>query len=176
MLRRRLLLAAVLTVTIASAAVPAAGADRASGLQEAVRATAALHDVADAQAAGHVVVVSDLSGATCIAQPGEGAMGVHYLNPNLVDSSVDAATPEALVYEPQDNGRLKLVALEYLVFRADWEAAGNSEPPTLFGRTFDLVTSPNRYGIPDFYALHAWIWKPNPAGMFAMWNPRVQCD
>ena len=44
-----------------------------------------------------------------------------------------------------------------------------------FGQTFDLVEEPNRYGIPDFYALHAWIWKSNPSGIFAMWNPKVKC-
>ena len=23
--------------------------------------------------------------------------------------------------------------------------------------------------------LHAWVWQPNPSGMFAEWNPKVQC-
>jgi hypothetical protein len=30
-------------------------------------------------------------------------------------------------------------------------------------------------GMPVHYDLHAWIWKRNPAGTFAMWNPRVEC-
>jgi hypothetical protein len=176
MKRRRFLVAAIMTALVASTAGSAAGSDRGTGLQEAVRATAAFHDVADAQAAGYTVVVTDLSGATCIAQPGEGAMGIHYLNPTLLDGVVAASAPEALVYEPQHNGRLKLVALEYITFKAAWEAAGNTAPPSLFGQPFDLVASPNRYGLPDFYALHAWIWRPNPSGVFAMWNPRVTCD
>jgi hypothetical protein len=37
----------------------------------------------------------------------------------------------------------------------------------------------SRYNLPPFYALHAWIWKPNssePADIFNAWNPRVSCD
>jgi hypothetical protein len=30
------------------------------------------------------------------------------------------------------------------------------------------VTNPagNRYGLPAFYELHAWLWKDNPIGLF----------
>ena len=28
---------------------------------------------------------------------------------------------------------------------------------------------------PAFYLMHAWVWKDNPAGMFADWNPDVTC-
>ena len=90
-------------------------------------------------------------------------------------SAIPAATPEALVYEPQPNGRLRLVAAEYVVLQSAWEAAGNSGVPTLFGRSFELIPSPNRYGLPAFYELHAWIWKHNPRGMFDDWNPLVSC-
>jgi len=90
------------------------------------------------------------------------------------DAAVNAATPEALVYEPQRNGRLRLVAAEYVVFQSAWDEA-HSSPPVLFGREFELVEAPNRYGLPSFYELHAWIWKHNPAGMFDDWNPRVSC-
>jgi hypothetical protein len=38
-----------------------------------------------------------------------------------------------------------------------------------------LIPEGNRYGLPAFHALHAWIWKFNPSGTFAMWNPRVSC-
>jgi hypothetical protein len=48
--------------------------------------------------------------------------------------------------------------------------------PSLFGKQFDVVGSPNRYGLPAFYALHAWIWKPNPSGILNAWNPNVACD
>jgi len=183
--RKSLFVAAVLTtiavITTGSGAASAAVTVSGSGIGPhpdvllARDATASFHDVDAAQSDGHTAVVSDLSGATCIDEPGRGAMGVHYLNPDLLDGSVEPADPEVIVYEPRRDGSLRLVAVEYLTFKADWEAAGNTAPPVLFGQTFDLVEEPNRYGIPDFYALHAWIWKPNPSGMFAMWNPKVKC-
>jgi hypothetical protein len=163
--------------TVVLIAVPllvAAGIAAASGAFDGAKpATARFHDLDKAIEAGYTVRVADLSGATCIAQPGEGAMGVHMLNPSLLDATIDAEQPEALVYEPRSDGTLKLVALEYLVFQAAWAGA---EPPSLFGREFDFIASPNRYGIPPFYALHAWIWKPNPSGILHMWNPDVSCD
>jgi hypothetical protein len=47
----------------------------------------------------------------------------------------------------------------------------------LFDQEFMVTPHPNRFGLPAFYSLHAWIWKHNPAedGMFAMWNPDVSC-
>jgi len=45
----------------------------------------------------------------------------------------------------------------------------------LYGHRFNITYPPNRYGLPAFYSLHAWIWKYNPAGLFAMWNPGVHC-
>ena len=71
-------------------------------------------------------------------------------------------------------GKLHLVALEYVVIAADWDAL-HAKPPALFGHTFNFTPSPNRFGLPPFYSLHAWVWKHNPAGMFEMWNPRVHC-
>jgi hypothetical protein len=38
-----------------------------------------------------------------------------------------------------------------------------------------MVPAGNRYGLPDFYELHAWIWKGNPRGVFDDWNPTVSC-
>ena len=61
-----------------------------------------------------------------------------------------------------------------MVFKADWDRK-HSSPPSLFGQTFNFTPSPNRYGLPPFYSLHAWIWKHNPSGMFAPWNPNVSC-
>jgi len=41
----------------------------------------------------------------CISGPDHGAMGVHYVNGALVgDGEIDAARPEALIYEPQEIG------------------------------------------------------------------------
>jgi hypothetical protein len=103
-------------------------------------------------------------------------MGIHYVNGGLVgDDAVNPERPEALVYEPARNGRLRLVAAEYIVFQSAWDAT-HSTPPSLFGEEFELVGSGNRYGIPPFYELHAWLWKHNPSGMFEDWNPRVSCE
>jgi hypothetical protein len=100
-------------------------------------------------------------------------MGIHYLNSALVtDGVVHAATPEALVYQQQRDGELRLVAVEYVVFYSKWSG---SSPPWLFGQTFKLIGTPNRYGLPAFYELHAWIWQHNPSGMFKDWNPRGSC-
>jgi hypothetical protein len=135
-------------------------------------ATAAFHDLDKAKAAGYTFRLPDVTGATCIAQPGLGGMGVHMVDTSLLDGTIDAEAPEALVYEEKKDGELKLAALEYVVFQADWKG---SKPPALFGREFDFVPAPNRFDLPAFYALHAWIWKPNPSGILSAWNPRVTC-
>jgi hypothetical protein len=174
-MRKRLLiiaaLAAVVPVIVAGYAVASSAHSETTA---ASQATAAFHDLTAAHAAGYSAVVQDLAGNTCIAQEGAGAMGVHYLNPALLDGTIDATKPEALVYGPGPNGKLRLVALEYLVFQSVWDAS-HAAPPSLFGEEFMLTPSPNRYGIPAFYALHAWIWNPNPSGLFSPWNPRVDC-
>jgi hypothetical protein len=164
----------LLALAFASATVAAAGG---SGLAAARAATARFHNLNVATAAGYGLFV-DAAGIACIANPPLGTMGIHYVNGTYVgDAVVDATTPEALVYEPQRNGGRKLVALEYIVFQGAWEGAhgAGAAAPSLFGQEFHLVPAGNRYGIPAFYELHAWIWKPNPSGMFFEWNPRVSC-
>jgi hypothetical protein len=137
------------------------------------RATRKFKHLSVAKHAGYARL-TDLQGISCIANPGVGAMGVHYVKGALVgDGKINARTPEALVYEPR-HGRLQLVAVEYVVFQADWDASHTS-PPNLFGHDFMLQTAPNRFGLPAFYMLHAWIYKHNPAGKFEPWNPRVHC-
>lgn len=177
-LKRVALLVVASVPLLALGGYAAAASSERSSLATAAAATAAFHDLRAAQAAGYTIHVAELSGATCIANGAVGSMGDHFVNGSrLVDEGViDAAAPEALVYEGRNNGSFKLVALEYIVFQADWEKAGHSSPPALFGRTFDFTPSPNRYGLPPFYALHAWIWKPNPSGLLFAWNPRVSCE
>lgn len=143
----------------------------------AVRAaTARFTDVATAEAAGYGQLV-DAAGVACIDNPA-GGMGIHYVNLDLVlDPTLDPARPEALVYEPDRHGTLRLVAVEYVVFESDWEG----DPPSLFGEQFHRVPGAgelepqNRFGLPAFYALHVWTWKHNPSGMFEDWNPKVSC-
>ena len=137
-------------------------------------ATMPYFDLVTARTAGYRPL-ADAHGIQCIAQPGSGAMGVHYVRGDLVaDPTENPLTPEALVYEPTKGGRLRLVALEYVVLQADWNATHTS-PPSLYGHEFMAVDGSNRYGLPPFYALHVWLWKFNPSGLFADYNPRVTC-
>ena len=78
------------------------------------------------------------------------------------------------MYEPDARGRMRLVALEYVVFKDAWDA-GHHSTPSLFGHRFDSTPEGNRFGLPAYYSLHDWLYKDNPAGMFAMWNPDVTC-
>lgn len=136
------------------------------GLAAARRATAGYQRVDRAMAAGWSVVVSP-----CVEVPGLGGMGYHYLNPALADGTADASAPEILLYEPQKNGRLRLVGVEYVVpFEYEPREADGGTPPELFGRAFSESEDA------DGWALHAWIWRHNPAGMFADFNPNVSCE
>lgn len=167
-MKKRLLIAVLAAVPVVAGVALAA-----SAFDGAKSATARFHDVEAAKAAGYTVTVADLAGLTCIADPqGSGAMGVHMLKPELLFDGgvIDADEPELLVYERRNDGSLKLVALEYLVFKADSPAR-----PSLFGQPFDEIQAVNRYGIPESWALHAWIWKPNPSGLLTPWNPDVSC-
>ena len=175
--RKRLALAMV-AAAVAGVGVQAVAALASSGGEQGLAAaraeTARYHELSVAEAAGYGEF-RDASGIACIDNPPLGAMGIHYVNGSYVgDTTLEPAKPEALVYEPQQNGRLKLVALEYIVFQVPWDASHSSRP-SLFGHEFGLVSAPNRFGIPAFYELHAWVWKPNPSGMFFEWNPRASC-
>jgi len=127
-------------------------------------------------AAPWTIEVADVDGITCIEDPhGAGTMGIHYLDgPSLGDGRVDRLAPEALIYEPQEDGSLTLVAAEYLVLAADWDAH-HAAPPILYGHRFARVAAGNRYDLPDFYELHVWHEKSNLNGIFNDWNPAVRC-
>jgi hypothetical protein len=170
----RLLSAMLIASVVLSGAATVALADTgwlASQIEQVRGATGQYQDIATAQTAGYAKFLG------CIDEPGQGGMGIHYVNSNLAgDTVLDPQRPEALVYEPGENGQLKLVALEYIVFQVKWDGDGQSNtPPKLFGQTFNLVGSPNRYGLPAFYELHVWAWKNNPSGVFYEWNPDVSC-
>lgn len=141
-------------------------------IAEVRRATWRFRDVQAAIDAGYAKF-PDQSG-DCVAQPGQGAMGVHYLNGGLIDAVLDPLRPEAVMYEPGRHGKLELVGVEYIVFQDAWDAL-NAQPPVLFGHPFHLVRAPNRYNVPAFYELHLWIWEHNRNGIFNDWNPRVRC-
>jgi hypothetical protein len=147
-----------------------------SDAAKAQSATARYHDLESAIADGYVELpaVQDTTtvkatNGCASAKSGAGAMGVHYLKGALLDGTIDAQTPEVLVYEPTANGRMKLVALEYVA----------TAPQSLFGQTFsktDLAPYVGGAENTNFaWTLHAWIWKPNPSGLFMPWNPSVDC-
>lgn len=112
----------------------------------------------------------------CVSGPDHGAMGVHYINGDLVsDGQIDASQPEALIYEPSRGG-MRLVGVEYIVDAKTWLDAHENTPPMLEGQAFQLVGSPNRYALQPFFELHVWAWRDNPNGAFVDWNTRVTCE
>jgi len=162
-----------LVATLSLPALALAGTE--DDLAAAEAGTEAFTDPAAAEAAGYGLPPEGPLHECIASLDDTGAMGLHYINGDLVgDTVLDAAAPEALVYEPAADGSLELVALEYVVFAEAWDAE-NDTAPMLFGEMFMLVDEPNRYELPAFYALHAWIWKDNPSGTFASFNPDVTC-
>ena len=92
-------------------------------------------------------------------------MGYHYLKLANLDATFDYAKPEILVYNKEENGRMKLVALEYAVPIS----LSPNAPPSGFTGTDD------NWGIYQgtLWTLHAWIWEFNPEGVFHSTNPLV---
>ena len=144
-------------------------------LAEVRRATAGFHLVEAAVDAGYELGYVNGSGVRiitgCVAHPTAGAMGYHYFNKELIDDLVvDPLKPEGLVYAPGPNGQLQLAAVEYVVPGVASNPPGVSEPPTVFGSKMVILVP-----AVGFHTLHAWLWRSNPAGMFAHWNPDVAC-
>ena len=140
------------------------------GLARTRAATARYHDVERAVADGYART------GECVAHPtpGVGGMGVHYVNvPLVLDPAFDPERPEVLVYEPQKNGRMRLVAVEWLGIAAMYQGGR----PSVLGQQLEngpMLPGPN--GPTATYALHAWTWVHNPSGMFAAFNPSVSCE
>jgi hypothetical protein len=161
---KRVAAAAAVVALCAGAAPVLAGGDSVrgqSGLAAARQATARYHHVTTAEAHGYESTLDSLG---CFENPGVGGMGLHFVNFDLLDDVVEVDRPEALVYEMAANGKLKLVALEYIV---PSDLVDSANPPSLFGHTF------HAHPVLPLHVLHAWIWAPNPDGMFADWNRRV---
>jgi hypothetical protein len=101
-----------------------------------------------------------------------GGMGVHFFNVTLM-GKLDPLKPQVLVYQPV-GGKLRLVAAEYFVPLS----SEVKERPQLFGRPFDGPMEGHHPLMPHelkHYDLHVWLWKNNPAGLFAPTNPDVKC-
>ena len=141
---------------------PAASVGASRDLATLRRVVAPLHDFSAAQTAGWSAKIT-----ACMADPTAGAMGFHYGNVGLIDGAVRVDEPELLLYEPEKNGQLRLVAVEYVLpytFHPRDAAA-----PELFGQQFKRN---DRF---QLWGLHASVGEENPSGMFASWNPRVTC-
>jgi hypothetical protein len=165
-------------------------------LQEVRQLTERFRDVEVALAEGYIRDPADMCvTAEMEGRPAEeGAMGIHFFRPDLlgitgppnprvngVGTHTDFRTPGILVYEPQADGSLELVAVENLVFLEAWEAAGNREPPTFHGLPYErMVDDPatdfdEAHGFEGHYDRHVWIYRENPLGVFAPMNPNVTC-
>ena len=153
------LLALTSTMAVLVALPPGAAASGQASLADVRSATASFHDVGAAERAGYGRLLP------CFDRPGVGGMGQHYVNTHLFDAQVSVSQPEALVYEV-DGDRLQLVAVEYII--PFTSVSSEATPPTLLGQSFIKNTT---LGL---WTLHAWIWRPNPLGMFVSYNPSVK--
>jgi len=130
------------------------------------RVTAPLHRIEVANERGWDIPVTP-----CMEHPTEGGMGYHIGNMTYyLNGEANALEPEVLLYEPGPNGQMRLVGVEYVVPFFAWDGNPNEDdPPQLFGRDMNLNEALEQW------ELHVWLWKHNPKGMFADWNPRVSC-
>lgn len=178
----------------AAATIPDSKA--APSLSEIRAATERFRDVRVALAEGYLrdpssmCVTAEMEGMP----PQLGGMGIHYFRPDLLGitgppnprvsgtgTHTDFRTPGVLVYEPQPDGSLRLVAVENLVFEKAWRAAGHAEPPRSAGQTYyhmvdnPLTVADEAHGFEPHYELHIWLYRENPSGTFAQFNPRATC-
>lgn len=166
-------------------------------LAEVRQATERFRDVNVALAEGYIRDPFDMCDtAAMMGRPaGLGAMGVHYFRPDLLGITAPPSPrvsgngtytefrqPSILIYEPQANGSMELVAVENLVFAAAWKAAGHNEPPTFHGVPYDTMQDDPNTSIDEAHMFephfdrHVWIYRENPNGVFSPYNPAVSCD
>lgn len=129
-------------------------------------------DVAEAEKEGYALQFG------CVSGPDQGAMGLHFINMDLVGKGViDPTKPQIILYEPTADGRLRLTGADFLVDAQQWDNDKTHKPgpPELMGQLFHYFESPNRFGLKAFYTLHVWAWKDNPNGAFVNWHPGVSC-
>ena len=121
-------------------------------------------------------------------------MGIHFFRPDLLGITAppsprvtgtglhtDFRRPSILIYEPQADGSLELVAVENLVFAKAWRDAGHSERPSLHGVPYDAMADDPSTPIDEAHMFephfdrHVWIYRDNPNGVFTPLNPAVSC-
>jgi len=159
-------------------------------------ATERFRDVKVALAEGYIADPMNVCDtADMMGRPKElGAMGIHYFRPDLLGISAppsprvdgngthtDFLKPGILIYEPQADGSLELVAVENLVFAKAWHEAGNQRPPSFHGVEYDTMSDDPATAIDEahmfepHYDRHVWLYRENPNGVFAQFNPTVSC-
>lgn len=103
---------------------------------------------------------------SCETRLNDEPVGTVYVNmKRLTDGVINVEKPDALIYEPGPKG-LKLVGVEFAIPFSLWT---QPTPPKFHGATFQRE---DEFGV---FALHAWVWRSNPDGLFAEINPRVTC-
>jgi hypothetical protein len=127
-------------------------------------ASARFHSVKQAERFGYVM------DPHCVYMPGVGGMGHHFINEELIDPEYNPLMPEALMYEPDKNGNLKLIGVEYIVIDIGQDHPHFGDQPFDIGGVPPLMAAE----VPH-WSLHVWLWKENPNGMFAPMNPDVSC-
>ena len=172
----RLAAAPIAAILLASVLTGSATAGQ-TDLQKAKAVTAQFHDLSVAGNAGFGQPPAPMPLHYCISSlDNTGAMGFHYINGGNLDKVLDPTKPEVLVYAPDKHGRLRLAALEYVIFQDAWfEDHAANTMPSLFGQDF-MPNNGERFQIPPFFALHVWLFQSNPSGEFAPFNPNVSCD
>jgi hypothetical protein len=197
MLKVAIGLAAVSASALLLANTPEPAATPTEPTLEQVRAaTERFQDVKVALAEGYIRDPSDTcDSAEMMGKPAElGAMGIHFFRPDMLGISgppnprvdgngthTDFNKPAILIYEPQAEGSLQLVAVENLVFQKSWHAAGNQKPPSFHGVEWDTMQDNPATKIDEahmfepHYDRHVWLYRENPRGMFAQFNPNVSC-
>jgi hypothetical protein len=176
---------------------PAAPGPGEPTLAEVRAATERFSDVKVALAEGYIRDPFDLcETAEMMGRPAsDGAMGVHYFRPDLlgvtappsprVDGNgtyIDFRQPAILIYEPEADGSMELVAVENLVFQAAWAASGHTAPPSFHGVPYDhmvddpATTTDEAHMFMPHFDRHVWLYRENPNGVFSPFNPAVSCE
>jgi hypothetical protein len=125
-------------------------------------ATSPFRQLDAAVAAGYAPNVKD-----CLVHEHHGAMGFHHVNAGYVDAKLEVDKPEILLYERKANGEYKLNGAEFIVPYRAWPR--DSVAPLLLGQ--QLKHEDNL----KIWYLHVWAWSDNADGVFADFNPSVQC-
>jgi len=176
----------MIIAALALAAVVGAGAALGGGgalpsdVQEVRAEVARYHSIEQAQRAGYHFEEDE----PCVTAPpapvpptGPGTMGIHAINPALfADPAIDPFRPELLLYVPKENGKLRLVGVEYMRRAADQTPPIDaSDRPSLFGQVFQGPMPEHAPGMGWHYDLHVWVFAEHPNGLFAPFNSALSC-